>query len=352
MGKSTPKPPPAPDPVKVAAAQTVSNKETARTEATLNRVNQYTPWGNVTFSDLGNDRWSQNVSLSPEEQRTYDLKKQMENGGLAFGSNLLGQVGSQFANQMDTSGLTPINTNFGAERQRLTDTVYNQARGFLDPQFETGQRQLETKLANQGITQGSEAYTRAIADFERNKAGAYQQAMNSAILQGSNEANTLFGQNMGARQQGLNELEAQRARPMNELSALMNMSSVQAPQYGQAANVGVAPTDVIGAHNMAYQGQMNAYNAQLQSQQSQSSGLMSMVGALGMGAMMMSDRRVKDDIKRVGTLDNGLPVYTFRYKGDDRVQMGVMAQDVLDVKPEAVEMRNGILHVDYARIGG
>lgn len=351
MGKKTPKAPTPPNPTVVAAAQTKSNQETARTEAALNRVNQITPWGNVTYNDLGGDRWSQTVSLSPQEQQTYDLQKFLENQGLDIGKNVLGQVGQQFGQQMDLSGLTPLNSDFGAERDRMTNASFDRFKGFLDPQFASQGNALESKLAAQGITQGSDAYTKAMADFERNKAGAYQQAMDSAVQMGSAEANQLFGQNLTSRQQGLNELEAQRARPMNELAALMNLSSVGAPNYGQAQPVGVAPTDVMGAYAQNYAGQMNNYNQQLQQQQGMLGGLFNLGGALG-SAWIMSDIRVKEAIRRVGRTDDGLAVYTFRYRGEPETHMGVMAQEAAAFYPDAVMPIGGVLHVDYSRIGG
>lgn len=64
-----------------------------------------------------------------------------------------------------------------------------------------------------------------------------------------------------------------------------------------------------------------------------------------------SDRRLKDDIRLVGRTFDGLNVYTFRYKQDPVFHMGVMAQEVLQVHPEAVFERDGYLAVDYGRIG-
>ena len=56
-----------------------------------------------------------------------------------------------------------------------------------------------------------------------------------------------------------------------------------------------------------------------------------------------SDARLKEDIKRVGTAHNGLPIYTFKYKGDNAEQthVGYMAQDVEKVHPEAVGESHG-----------
>jgi hypothetical protein len=68
--------------------------------------------------------------------------------------------------------------------------------------------------------------------------------------------------------------------------------------------------------------------------------------------VLVSDRRVKDGISRIGTTALGLPLYRFSYLGRDGVFEGVMAQDVMEVLPEAViEGLDGVLRVDYARLG-
>ena len=65
-----------------------------------------------------------------------------------------------------------------------------------------------------------------------------------------------------------------------------------------------------------------------------------------------SDVRLKTDIEQVGTTVYGLPLYRFRYKtGPERFQ-GVMAQDVLQVMPDAVVRgEDGYYRVKYAELG-
>ena len=75
----------------------------------------------------------------------------------------------------------------------------------------------------------------------------------------------------------------------------------------------------------------------------------------GMGgsslALMMSDVRVKEDIERIGTHDSGIGIYKYRYKGNPGLHVGVMAQEVAEVDPEAVhDVGGGLLAVDYSRI--
>src|SRR5205823_14499907 len=53
-------------------------------------------------------------------------------------------------------------------------------------------------------------------------------------------------------------------------------------------------------------------------------------------AVGRSDIRLKHDIRLLGHLENGLGYYRFSYNGSDKVYVGVMAQEVQSVKPEAV----------------
>jgi hypothetical protein len=107
---------------------------------------------------------------------------------------------------------------------------------------------------------------------------------------------------------------------------------------------GLSPTqlDVMGPANQFMQMQ----NANMQSAANRQNG---MFGALGqLGAAFLSDIRAKTDIQRVGTLDNGIPVYLYRYKFGGPFHIGVMAQEVEKTKPEAVREHEGIKYVDYA----
>ena len=66
-----------------------------------------------------------------------------------------------------------------------------------------------------------------------------------------------------------------------------------------------------------------------------------------------SDLRLKTDIELVDVLENGLRLYAYRYLGDDRQFVGVLAQDLLaDARfSHAVVERGNYLAVDYAALG-
>jgi len=70
------------------------------------------------------------------------------------------------------------------------------------------------------------------------------------------------------------------------------------------------------------------------------------------GTGIPSDVRLKRDMVKVGRLDNGIGLYRYRYRRGEQVYVGVMAQEVLRVVPEAVVLgEDGHLRVDYARLG-
>ena len=62
-----------------------------------------------------------------------------------------------------------------------------------------------------------------------------------------------------------------------------------------------------------------------------------------------SDERLKHDIKQIGKTNDGQPIYSFKYKGDNRTQIGLLAQEVEKKHPEAVGLSGGYKTVDYAK---
>jgi hypothetical protein len=75
-------------------------------------------------------------------------------------------------------------------------------------------------------------------------------------------------------------------------------------------------------------------------------------GRGGGGGGRRSDIRLKHDITRLGQLDDGLGFYRFAYNGSDKAYVGVMAQEVQMIEPEAVVVgRDGYFRVLYSKLG-
>lgn len=134
----------------------------------------------------------------------------------------------------------------------------------------------------------------------------------------------------------------------NQLAQMIGMSQNAAAGQGAAtANATNNITDLTtqGANAQAA-GQIGAANAQAQ-------GTNNMLGLAAMAASFFSDERLKEDVKRVGKMDDGTPIYTYKYKdGDPRTHMGVMAQEARKKHPDAVKRDplTNMLMVNYSRL--
>jgi hypothetical protein len=70
------------------------------------------------------------------------------------------------------------------------------------------------------------------------------------------------------------------------------------------------------------------------------------------GGGRRSDIRLKHDVVLLGRLDNGLGYYRFAYNGSEKTYVGVIAQEVRAVRPDAAFVgRDGYLRVSYQRLG-
>jgi len=356
MGKKNgPSQPAAPDPVATSAAQATANKDAAISQANLNRIDQVTPQGSLTYQQIGTNsdgtpRYQQTQTLSADEQAKYDQnnKVALALNNLAIGN--IGRVQDVQSKPFSFDGMTqlPGTDDLSGAAKRVADGIYGQYTSRLDPQYAQTESDMRSRLAAQGISENSDAYRRELDNFSRAKNDAYGQANYTAQQAGSAEQSRLFGLAMQGRQQDIGEASYLRNLPLNEIASLLGTGGgVASPTFNPVSQVGVAAPDYQGA---VYQN-FNAANSNYQNQQNARSQMLgSIFGTVGT-AVAMSDRRVKYDVKRVGTLANGLATYVFRYVGDKVRQFGVMAQDVLKVRPDAVGvLPNGILYVDYRKV--
>lgn len=247
-------PPPAPDPVATANAQTASNVKTATTQQQLNMVDQTNPYGSQNYTENGKwadgtPRFSMNTTLSPQEQAKQDQQWQFDNLTNTLGINQTKKL----------TGLldTPFKLDNAATESRLMDL----GRSRLDPVLQQRTSALETKLYNQGVMPGTEAYDRAMKADTQGQNDAYNQLM----LTGRGQADT--------------ELTAERNQPINEITALMSGGQVNQPQFGNTPAASVANTDVAGITQQGYNNSLLPWQAQNTSNNAMMGGLFSLGGA-------------------------------------------------------------------------
>lgn len=301
--------------------------------------------------------------VAPVSVTDADLTPPMSTGTPAMSTGMPPQPMTG-APQMPSNMTGPTGINPAAQLpqfQQFGDAAYADATRRLDPQFAQADDRFAQQMVNKGLSPGTEAYNKARANFDMAKNDAYGSARNQALLAGLGAQNQAFGQQMGL---GQFAFQGQRA-DMQDLMALLgygqntnaNNNQMLNSDFNRAGGLfglvpGMSPVqvDVMSPYNM--QNQQNIANQQAAG--AASNGFWGAAGQIGAAAMpfmpfMPSDRRVKTDIERVGTLDNGLPVYLFRYLDGGPLQIGLMAQDVQEVNPEAVRDFDGVLAVDYRK---
>jgi hypothetical protein len=420
--------PATPDYTGAAVAQGESSKEVTNMQNWANRPTQNTPWGSTNWETKAAvdpatgqpvTQWTQNTTLNPQLQGALDDQLALQGGRSALAGNFMGRVADEYSKPFDynnlpsmaqtpgvgnlqtqTNNYTPGLTtgfNFGSPLPQVDssyrDTVANQLMSKMQPTHDYQTKQLETKLSNQGLRAGSEAYNRAM-----NQLGNQQSLERfNALDQSGNEAQRLFGmqmqtaqqgynQNLGAaqfqnqalgqassqdlarmqaqnqamgQQYGLNQQAAQfqnqlrqqaiaeqsqrRGMSLNEMNALLSGQQVSMPSMPGFTNSQAAqPVNYMGAMQNTYDANLNAANAS----NAANGQLLGAATQLGSAAFMFSDRRLKRNIKRVGEHAIGVGIYEYTMMGI--AQRGVIAQEVQSVRPDLVKRHaNGYLMVNY-----
>lgn len=117
----------------------------------------------------------------------------------------------------------------------------------------------------------------------------------------------------------------------------------QAFPYAQASYLASTGTPVVSSMGGTTTGSGTGTTETSTNPWSQVLGL----GLTAAGAFSKSDKDVKADRRQIGVTFDGQPIWRFRYKGDPTMRIGLMAQDVEKVHPEAVGELNGVKMVDY-----
>lgn len=340
MTQKAPAQPPAPDPRATAQAQSEFNSAAARENAQLNRVNQVTPQGSLTFGrnaafdqflseNVERDRgtyaqegrdfnetdvrnwyrernpfteFTATTTLSPEQRRLYD---QSVAGQELYGDTALAQLRAVQGRLSQPFDYTPRDRT--GELRRAPDFTGigdpNQSReavqaalfSRINPDLERERAALESRLANQGITMGSQAWNTGMQDWQRQandarmgavlNAGQEQSRMFGLGMGQAQLANATAGQAAGMDQSLLQQLLAVRTQPLNEAAALLSGQQVQSPQFQNVPQVAVQAPDYQGAVRDSYAGQMAGWQANSQRVGQNNAAMAQFAGQLGGAAI-------------------------------------------------------------------
>lgn len=238
------------------------------------------------------------------------------------------------------------------ENQRSQQAMRQQAYG-IDPTSGTAQFASNAMGANQALMEAQAAnQTRQAAK----DIGLQKQANVYNMYAGlPAQSNASTGIALGASGQGIAGGQTSIGNTMGINSAINQSAQTANQGWGQVGQLGVSK----------YQADISAFNAQQQASATSSAGWGSALGTLGAAylkqggaaAVVGSDIRIKQDVARIGTLDNGLNLYSYQYKPEYRdtwghgPQIGVMAHEVEAFDPTAISIHaDGYKLVDYSKV--
>lgn len=377
MGKSSGSAPAAPDPVATSEAQANAFIKSAKESSKLNNLNQYSPYGNVTFDkDADGVPIAQRVSLSPEQQAAFDAQTQLQGTLSTAAANLAGSVPTgafglptglpDYTTGLDMTGVPdymsgidfsqvpnmPGTGDFSADRQTYSKAMYDQAVDLMRPDMDRQVMDTRQMLADRGLPITGEAYNGEMDRVNRSQGAQLANIANQAVAAGAGEQSRLFGLGTQARNQGIGEQLQQgqvqqqarqgitgeqlqnaqlgqqaRTGMTNEALMLYNApaqgvatllgASPKTPtaQAGNIYTAGVQAPDVAGNIYNSYNAQMQAYNQRQQSNNSMWSGIGSIVGSLG--SALISDKNKKTNVRPADKILDRvekIPVKSWQYK--------------------------------------
>lgn len=212
---------------------------------------------------------------------------------------------------------------FGGSRQALLESeAYRNLNRNLSDIQERGSQASFTNAQDQYFKtiQGASDLAKSTAQT----ALLGQNAVNSDVNLMTGLGQTERGLNQAQLDVGYNNFQNKMNYPINALNILGSSLGNVSPYFSMVG------TPSGGGSNSSFLGDLGS------------------IASTGMQLYsLFSDKNLKENIKEVGELDNGLPVYKYNYKGSPTTQIGVMAQDVEKKKPEAVGERAGYKTVNY-----
>jgi len=261
MGKQSA--PEKPNYVDAAEKTAKGNLEMAQYTTRANRVNQYTPYGSLTYKENPDGTWEQTQTLTPQAQATLDKQQALSDKYADTASQGFDKVQGLLSNpELDMSQLPSRAINVG-------QTAQEAMMSRLQPQLAQQDEAMRTRLANQGITLGSDAYSKEMT--------AQGQRANDLMLQAAYQG---IGLDQSNRASALQEQAYVQDRPLNLVNALRSGAQVQSPQFQSYAQQG----QTQGAnYSQAVQQQYDADLGAVNASNAQSAGLAKGLFGVGMG---------------------------------------------------------------------
>ena len=208
-----------------------------------------------------------------------------------------------------------------------------------------------------GTARGSNARFQAARGVNPNSGAARGAGLQTQLQEAAMRAQGMTGARNQAQQLGY-------ARKLDAAGLGRGLAGASSAAYGGATNAGSQASNVAQSAGNNYQsglanagstyGNMASTQASVYNNSVNAQGEM-IGGVIGVGAGLVSDMRLKENVSEVGKdAYTGLSLYHFSYINDPDSTMyeGVMAQEVLNFMPEAVALtEDGFYAVNYNMLG-
>jgi hypothetical protein len=351
----------------------MSSGGTTQTNTVTNPWSGQQPYLQNLFSGAQNayDTYSSNPSSSVAGFTPMQQQAMGNAQGIASGTNMgnaatLNNSASGYVNGLESG-------NFGTGSAASALSSFANGGQTTNPYEQGMANAANTNIINAYQTATAPQTTSQMEGSGRYGSGAAQNAQNmdqqGLATQLANAQNNLYGSLYQTNQS--NALNAAstlgQQQLMGSYSAPSLVSSINGANSNlynmggnqQALNQSMlsSPFSLLGQYGSLIGGNYGGSTTSTQPYYNNTTG--EIAGGLGdaalMGAMFLSDRRLKQDIEPTGArLANGLPLYRYRYLWDqpDVNRVGVMADEVRAIAPHAVHRDvSGFDKVNYAAIG-
>jgi len=284
------------------------------------------------------------AQLTPTEQQAGDVYSQQ----ILPQAGQLSAIGAQtFTPQIAQQYMNPY------ENQ-----VVQSALGDVERAYQGQQRALSTQAIQTGAFGGGREgvqrgvlggeYLRQVGDVSGRlrqagfESGAQRFAADRAAQLGSSQAQlaALAGASSGLAQFGAQERGIEQAGLTEAFRDFVEQQGFEQNQINQVIGA------LAGAPIRSYGEERTGFTSTPMQGPSPFGQITGALGAIG-SIYAMSDIALKNNINYIGKSPSGINIYTFTYKGDDKVYQGVMAHEV----PHASSFNDdGYLMVDYSKV--
>lgn len=262
-------------------------------------------------------------------------------------------------NTITTQGAAQLTGSAGARMFTPLGQTAQESQAYNLMQLPTNQTAMQ-ELVSQYLNPFQDYITQGINKQAEGSYSSYKDALSSAGQMGSNREFLNAGAADQARLSAIGSTLASNYNTAQQTALGQNQTNIQnllaQAENQRALDLQTKQAPISGLNALAgmLSGTGGFYPAQSQASQTVKSGggLGGLLNTASSIASIFSDERLKKDIKLIGN-ENGHNIYKFKYKNDPNniEYIGVMAQEVKNIDPEAVGERDGFMTVNYDKIG-